>query len=139
MPLIFVLLLVASPAVAQMHKCVDEKGVTHYTDSPRPGCKGRAVDIRAIPSISGAEPKAGGDITRQDADFKRRQLERAEAEAAGKAEMDKHCARLRREHSLLSGGGRVSRITATGERVYLDDARRDSRLAELKDALRSCP
>ena len=122
-----------------MYKCVDAKGVTHYTDKPLPGCKGREVDIRPQPSISGSAPQAPGeDFKRQDADFKRRQVERAEAEAAGKAEMNKHCARLRREQAVLSGGTRVSRINAKGERVYMDDASREARLKELGEALRAC-
>jgi len=138
---VFILLLaVPGAAWAQMYKCVDEKGVTHYSDKPRPGCKGGPVDIRSIPSLSGSEPAAPKqDLRQQDAEFKRRQLERAEAEAAGKAEQDKHCARLRREHALLGGGTRVSRILPSGERVYIDDAARDARLAELKEALRGCP
>lgn len=41
------------PAWAQMYKCVDKQGVTHYADSPLPGCKGKEVDIRPLPSISG--------------------------------------------------------------------------------------
>jgi hypothetical protein len=140
MPVILALLLVSFPASAQMYKCVDERGVTHYTDKPRPGCKGREVDIRPSPSLSGSEPQSPGqDFQRQDADFKRRQLERADAEAAGKAEMDKHCARLKREHTLLAGGSRVAKITPQGQRIYIDDATRDARLAELNDALRTCP
>jgi len=47
------LLAAAFPAAAQMYKCVDERGVTHYTDKPRPDCKGGKVDIRPIPSLSG--------------------------------------------------------------------------------------
>ena len=39
------LLAVALPAHAQMYKCVDARGVTHYTDKPLPGCKGGAVNI----------------------------------------------------------------------------------------------
>ena len=137
------LLLAAAPAAAQMYKCVDAKGVTSYSDKPcPPGGKGKQVDIRPIPSISGGTPQAPPppeDPKRQDADFKRRQLERAQAEAAGKAEMEKHCERLRREEALLSGGGRVARITAKGERVYMDDAARDKRLAEIRDEIRACP
>ena len=132
-------LVVAFPASAQMYKCVDEKGVTQYRDQPCAPGKGRQVNIQPIPSLSGSTPQApSDDLKQQEADFKRRQVERAEAESAGKAEMDKHCARLKREQALLSGGSRVSRIV-DGKRVYLDDSTRDARLVELKDALRSCP
>ena len=39
--LLVVLLAVATPAAAQLFKCVDAKGRTHYTDKPLPGCKGQ--------------------------------------------------------------------------------------------------
>lgn len=123
-----------------MYKCVDARGVTQYTDKPCPAGKGKQVDIRPIPSLSGSEPEAPRqDVKQQDAEFKRRQLERSEAEAAGRAEQDKHCARLRREHALLAGGTRIAKILPSGERVYIDDAAREARLAQLKDALRGCP
>src|SRR2546430_1033629 len=45
-----VLLLACAPAYAQMYKCVDSRGVTHYSDKPMPpSCKGGAVKIRATP------------------------------------------------------------------------------------------
>ncbi len=66
---------------------MDERGVTHYSDHPRPGCKGGPVDIRPIPSISGAvlKPPPAPDLPRLEADFKRRQIEREQSEAKAKA------------------------------------------------------
>jgi hypothetical protein len=138
--IVLALLVVALPAGAQMYKCADDKGLTRYTDTPCPGGKGKQVNIQPIPSLSGAAPSAPSqDVKRQDADFKRRQVERAQAEAAGRAEQERHCARLRREHGILAGGGRVAKVLPSGERVFIDDATRDGRLAELKQALRECP
>ncbi len=134
------LLLAAAPASAQMFKCVDERGVTHYTDKPRPGCKGGSVDIRPIPPVSGkaAAPRAP-DVAGQDADFKRRQIERHDAEALEKAALAERCARLRREHSWLTSGGRISHTDAQGNRVFVDDATRDARAGQVKEQLRTCP
>jgi hypothetical protein len=132
-------LLVVCPAYAQMHKCVDERGVTHYSDKPRPGCTGGKVDIRPIPSVSGKEAPRPTDVSREDADFKRRQMEREHAAAREKAALEQRCARLRREHAVLASGVRVGKISAQGERVYLDDATRDARLVKLKEELRGCP
>ena len=43
---VFLLLgILPLPVLAQMYKCVDERGVTSYSDKPRPGCKGGEVDI----------------------------------------------------------------------------------------------
>jgi hypothetical protein len=134
------LLSAAYPSHAQMYKCVDERGVTHYSDKPRPGCKGGKVDIQPIPPVSGkvAAPRST-HVPQQDADFKRRQMERERAEAADKAVLKQRCARLRQEHAVLASGVRVGNISARGERVYLDDATRDARLTKLKEELRGCP
>jgi hypothetical protein len=126
-------------AHAQVYKCVDENGVTHYSDKPRPGCKGGKVDIQPIPSISGQTAAPAGDVARQDADFKRRQIEVQEAEAKEKAAANQRCVRLRRELEWLSSGVRISETNAQGQRVFVDDATRETRLAQVKDALRACP
>ena len=122
-----------------MYKCVDERGVTHYTDKPRPDCKGGKVDIRPIPPVSGKAAAGSRDVAGQDADFKRRQIEREQAEAKEKRALETRCARLRQEHAVLASGVRLSKVTNEGERVYLDDATRDARLAKLKEELRGCP
>lgn len=134
------LLLVALPAWAQMYKCVDKNGVTHYTDAPLPGCRGGEVDIRPIPSISGTDMRPRDeDFAQQDADFKRRQNERAQAQAQERAALDARCKSLRQENAILSGGRPLSRINEQGERVYVPDQVREQRLAQVRDALRACP
>lgn len=129
----------AATVQAQMYKCVDESGVTHYSDKPRPGCKGREVDIRPIPSISGSVTERSQDFAREDADFKRRQNERERAAAKERSELQARCRSLRQEHALLSSGRRLAQVNADGERVYLPDEVRDQRLAQVRDALRACP
>jgi len=120
------LLAAALPAPAQMYKCVDERGVTHYTDKPRPDCKGGQVDIKPIPSISGRT-------------VKRRQIEREQSEFRDKAALAERCAQLRQEHTWLASGGRITHTDAQGKRVYIDDASRDARLVQVKEQLRLCP
>ena len=132
-------LLVAFPAYAQMYKCVDERGVTHYSDKPQPGCRGGKVDIQAIPPVSGKVAPRPADVPRQDADFKRRQQERERAEAADKAALEQRCARLRQEQAMLSSGARLSQLNTQGQRVYVDDASRDTRLLQVREGLRGCP
>lgn len=122
-----------------MYKCVDERGVTHYSDQPRPGCKGGKVDIQPIPSLSGQAAPPPSDVARQDADFKRRQIELQESAAKEKAALDQRCARLRQDLEWLSSGVRISQRNAQGERVFVDDATRDTRLAQVKEQLRACP
>ena len=134
------LLILAGPAYAQMYKCVDERGVTSYSATPRPDCKdGKKVDIQGSPPISGSVAPRSANVPQQDADFKRRQIEREQADAKDKTALGERCARLRSEHSMLSSGMRVLKTNDKGERVYIEDATRDSRLAALKEELRGCP
>ena len=137
------LLAVSLPSYAQMYKCVDESGVTHYTDKPRPGCKGGKVEIRPIPPPSGKERAPGPDATGAERDFQRRQIDRAradEAEARLQEQQKRRCASLRSEHGLLQGGGAIFYVDDKGNRVYLEDQARARRGAELQaEIARSCP
>jgi Domain of unknown function (DUF4124) len=135
------LLVVAFPAAAQMYKCVDQRGVVTYSDKPSPGCRGGPVDIQPIPPLSGqasAPPKAATP-SQQDADFRRRQIERERQETLERSAQAERCQRVRQEIAWLSAGTRVSKINDAGERVYMDDATRDARLAMLRQAVRGCP
>ena len=133
------LLALALPALAQMYKCVDATGVTRYADRPAPGCK--AVDIRPSPPLSGEVKARDQDFAVQDAELKRRLLERegAESKAREAREMEEQrCASLRREETILASGVPVRRYNDKGEAVFMDDAVRDTRRAELAQALRGC-
>jgi hypothetical protein len=133
------LALVSSAAAAQMYKCVDQRGVVTYSDKPSAGCKGGPVDIQPIPSLSGHGTTPPASASQQDTDFRRRQIERERLEASEKAALAQRCARVRQELDWLSASTRVSRINDAGERVYMDDATRESRLAQLKHQIRDCP
>jgi len=110
----------AAPVHAQMYKCVDERGVTHYTDKPGPGCKGGPVDIRPAPPISGKVEERKEDLVGAEREFQRRQIER--------------------EYQRLTSGRRLGRTNEKGERVYVEDAERQRRAAQLKgDLARQCP
>ena len=132
-------LLAVAPAYAQMYKCVDEHGVTNYSDKPRPGCKGGPVDIRGAPAISGSVgPGAASDLARQDADFKRRQIEREKVEAEQRTALAERCAAVRQEYAVYANVGRIVRMEG-GRPVYMDDATREARVSALKEQLRGCP
>jgi len=133
-------LLVAAPPVhAQMYKCVDERGVTHYTDKPQPGCAGGQVDIRPIPPVSGQESQRSSSLAGEDAEFKRRQIQREQAEARERTLLAQRCANLRSEYALLGSGVPVIKSNERGERVYLEDEVRDARMAQIREEIRACP
>lgn len=133
------LLLAAFPTWAQMYKCVDERGVTHYTDKPQPGCAGGQIDIRPIPPVSGKEPARSSSLPGEDAEFRRRQMLREQAEAREKAALTQRCTNLRAEYALLDSGVPIIKSNERGERVYLEDATRDARMAQIREEIRACP
>lgn len=53
------LVALAFPAHAQLYKCVDERGKTHYSDKPIPGCKtAKTIEPPAAPPTQAkAKPK----------------------------------------------------------------------------------
>lgn len=138
MKALVVLLLFATalPVQAQMYKCVDAKGGTRYGDRPGPGCQ--PVDIRPSPPISGEVKAREENFAVEDAELKRRLLERDEAQAKARAADEERCASLRRENTVLSSGVPIRRFNDKGEAVFMDDAVRDNRRAELAQALRGC-
>jgi len=134
-------LLVPLTVFGQMYKCVDERGVTSYSDKPRPGCK--QVNIQGSPPIAGRVQDGKRDGAQDEADFKRRQIDRERAESAEKGTQDaraRHCASMRSELGRLNNGRRiVEKITGAGERVYMDDQAREQKIAQLSADLRGCP
>lgn len=134
------LLAAALPAQAQMYKCVDDRGHAYYRDQPATGCK--EVDIRGSPPVSGTMQERKPDFAGQDAELRRRMLERdaaAEKERDQRERLEQRCASLRRQNSILTSGVPIVNYNDKGERVYMEDAERDRRRAQLAEQLRSCP
>jgi phage protein D len=122
-------------AIAQMYKCVDERGVTHYSDKPSPGCKGSEVDIRASPPMSGASPRSAQDLKQQETDFQRRRIAREREEekaAAQRAALERRCAAMQTELQRLGTPRRLVSVDAKGERTEVDETTRNARMVSLK-------
>jgi len=132
--------LVSAPAGAQTYKWTDADGKIHYSDQPPPANAKEQTTVKSrkpsAPATS-VSPSAGGkDATaakpktyvEQEAEFKKRQVEAAEREAAEKkkaadAEQNKqNCQQARLQLKSLQSGERQTRTNAQGEREYLNDA-----------------
>ena len=137
MKVLGLLLLIALYAEAQMYKCVDARGVTQYADQPGPGCK--EVAIKPSPPLSGAVRAPHDDFAGKEADLKRRQLAREASAAQERQALEKRCAKARNEYSTLTSGIRLYTRNEKGERVFVDDATREQRIAQLTQDLRGCP
>lgn len=118
-------LLAALPLQAQMYKCVDARGVTHYSDQPSSGCRdARPVDIRGQPPIAGGIAPPRTDLQAEERDFQARRIEReraSQAEAQALAAQKRHCAGMQSELHRLALMRRVP-----------DAAAHDARIAQLK-------
>jgi hypothetical protein len=134
------LLVLALPAQAQMYKCVDEEGKVNYRDQSGPGCK--PVDIRASPPMSGSLQRPTEDLATRDAQLRRRQLERDDAAAKDRVALEerlRRCQDLRIEAYGLGSGVPIYSFNEKGEKMYMEDAARERRLAAVRDNLRGCP
>jgi len=125
-----------------MYKCVDAKGVTQYSDKPCAAGKGKEVDIRGQPPISGKLDSYGSDLGAAERDFRGRQQKREreeQQEAAAAAQRKSRCANLRAEHQRWTSVARVRVADSKGERRYMDDEERAAKIAQLEAGIaREC-
>jgi len=127
--------ITAPHAHAALYKWVDSNGRTVYSDIPPSGdIKAERINGPAAP----ANPNAVKDMVGQEADLKKRQMQRVDDET--KSEKAKADAAKRQEQCSLMRGQLKAlqmdsvqhyRINEKGERVYLDDA---AHKAEIENA-----
>jgi hypothetical protein len=141
MPLVAAILLaVSSWASAQMYKWVDAEGNVHYSDQPPPsqGVKQQrtmprprtAAPTAPAPTGDGTQSAANRPKTpaEQEMEFRKRRLEAAEAEAKRQQEAEaakeklRNCDQAKARVAMLQQGGRITKASASGEQIYLDDA-----------------
>lgn len=143
--------LLALPTAAETYKWTDAEGKVHYSDQPPPSSvKETTVTGKKAPKSAPAPqngaaqgdgkaadkgkgaakpaPAAAKTVQELDAEFKQRQVEAAEKEAAQKkaasdaADKSKNCEQAKANVALYKEGGRIARANAKGETEYLDDA-----------------
>ena len=128
-----VFLCLAAPAPAQIYKWIDEKGRARYGEKPPSGVEARLLAPPTGPPA--APPRRSTE--EQDADFRRRQIEKREAEErhaqAAKIRAEQ-CERLREELSY-SESLRLFRWDR-GEKVYFSDAERKAHADKVRALIR---
>ncbi|HQU48357.1 MAG TPA: DUF4124 domain-containing protein [Casimicrobiaceae bacterium] len=130
----FALALAAGSASAALYKWTDSSGRIVYSDQPPPaGVKYDTVGGAPPPD----NPNAARDLANKEAQFKKEQRERAEADAkAGQARTDaakraEVCEQARAGiRTYQADNVPVVTINAKGEQVVVDAAERQRRLAE---------
>ena len=132
---------------AETNKWTDADGKVHYSDQPPPANAKEQGTVKQLkpsaPTEKGAPAAKTPTYAEQDADFKKRQVEAAEREAAEKkktaeaAEKKKNCEQARSALKNMQLGGRISTTNAQGERDYLNDAQMAQEIARGKQAVDS--
>ncbi len=128
---------------AETYKWTDAEGKVHYSDQPPPSnakdltpVKPRKKTSRSAPppeddtkpANAKPAPEAPKTVQELDADFRKRQVETSEKEAAQKKlaqeaeSKKKNCAQAQANVARLQTGGRITRANDKGETEYLDDA-----------------
>ena len=142
--LVAIVPLAAPPAAAALYKWVDANGRTVYSDQVPPGVKAEQVGAAPPP----ANPNAAKDLANQDAEFRKRQMERADdAKKADKARTDNAklatlCAQARSQIANLRAEQMVIyRLNEKGERVAMDEAARRAEIVRVEALMRerNCP
>jgi hypothetical protein len=142
------LLLAAGAAAGQVMECFDAKGTKTIAQFCPPGTvkENKLMKGGAGPASSGtagtAAPAKGKSLAEQDAEFKKRTLDRQEAEKKSEKEksdakdLDRNCLDARAQLRALQDGQRIQRTDPkTGERIVLDDKERPNEIANAQRAV----
>jgi len=127
------ILVLASPASAQVFRWVDEKGVTHYGPRPPQGRKAQEVGNRlASPVAPAPNSQAPPDWKSQEQDFQERRFRAEQAQAKQQAQDEKlrrACNEARDDLAQARNARRIYRLNEKGERVYQSDEERAASIA----------
>ncbi len=133
-----VLMLCAGVAGAQVFECTNARGVKEFAQFCPPGTvqqrqlgKSGEGAVEAGAAVTPAAPAAPKSTETQEAEFRKRLLERQEAETKAAQEKSqaeeaaRNCLQARAQLQALQDGQRITQFdAATGERVQLGDAER---------------
>ena len=152
---LLLLILAVATVGATIYKWVDEKGVTHYSETPPP--KQKAQKIQAPPPPPSTTTEGGKPAPKtwqeKEQEFQKRRAEhqqessRIEKSSVERAEGEERCLEARKQLAMLQeqlpiyrdeeGKFRVKwrYDTYQGEREYLDDATRTSEIARARQEI----
>lgn len=135
--------LAAANGLAALYKWTDENGRTVYGDQPPPNAKPERVNAGVAPG----DPGAVRSMAAKDAEIKKRQQDRADAEAkADKEQADAKkkldtCTQARGRIRTLRGDVNVYRYNEKGDKVFYEPAERQKAIADNEKLMRdlNCP
>ena len=135
-------ILAAGAAAGQVLECVDAKGKKEYAQICPPGTVQETKLMKSSPP--GGPGAAAKSQAEREAGFRKRNMERQEAEAKAEKEKadskiaERNCNDARSQLKLLQDGLRIARTDPnTGERSYLTDDERPAEIANAQKAVAS--
>jgi hypothetical protein len=148
----FAAAMITLPATAaEMYKWLDAEGKVHYSDQQPPADARKQETLRAaartaarVPAPAGGSDAAPGTspapktTAEQEMEFRKRRVEAAEAEAKKQketqaaADKQRNCTQSKARVAALEKGGRITRLDAAGEQVFLNDAEIGQALTEAR-------
>jgi hypothetical protein len=123
-----------------IYKWVDEKGVTHFSEHPPSDDRKASKVTPKVTPPSGTQGAPGYDPKSwkaQDAEFRKRQIDRGAREQAEAKEREKRavaCDRARSRLAFLQNSHRIFRDNPDGTRTYLEDSQRDAEVARARES-----
>ena len=118
------LVALALPAQAQLYKCVDARGKTHYSDKPIPGC--RAVRTTETPPRGAASAAPAAKPSSKASARSKETAKPTDPEAVPPSQLAARCKTLREEQEWLnSAAGKTTPYHA-------------ERVAQVEQALSAC-
>lgn len=128
---------------AEVYKWVDEKGQTHYTQTPPRHIEAETVKTRKGPTVTPAQSQQAVDtMIEQQAsadEAKLKQQAEASAERDKAQKLAKNCEIAKNNLKKYQDNPNGRRINAQGEVERVDEKQRQKRIAELqKDIQKYC-
>ena len=126
------------PAIAQVYKWVDEKGVTHYGERAPQGKKAQEVEQRLANPGPAPGKAAQPGWKEQDLEFRRRRIEAEQTEAKDKQQESSQRRACNQAHDQLAqmkSARGLYRLDDKGERVFQSDEERKVSIARLEQLI----
>jgi hypothetical protein len=131
------LVLLSLPAAAQMYKWVDEKGVSHYSETPPPD--GKATKIELKPATGSPPPVTESDWKQKELDARHQRIQKEQKDQQREAQdqnqaaaRHNRCLEAQRRLDIMQTPAAVYHLNEKGEKVYYDDAQREREIVGLK-------
>ena len=139
--LVAALLAAATASAQKLYKWVDEKGVTHYSESP-PADKGESARFQH--KVAPGNAVAPEDWKQRELEWRKQKVDRDSkdrpSDDAAARDKARRCRTAQAQLDQLRNTRRIYRLDDKGERVYVEDDQRPELMDKAQREIReSCP